>query len=374
MPILIFVSLLAACAIFVTIVERQTNSKDFGSIFDGFWWAIVTFSTTGYGDAVPKTTWGRIIAVISILIGVAGMSMLSGSLASWLIDRNTKARRGLVDYSGVKDHFIICGWKQDMHEILIDIIDATEGMTAEKIVIISNVDFNKFEQIQEQERLRGLRFVRGDYFSNNQLKRAGVNHARKVMVLADTGENSASTEIDSRTVLTVLTVKSIAKEVYVVAELLDKKFETYLRYVRCDEILFIKDVARKMLARTSAVNGFSHIFYELLTQNENGCRIRTVPVPEHFVNKSFADYRAYLNSRENNGDVLLGLLENTGNPSRIKIDSLREAQKTSDVSQLVSNLRKVKGMMVNKPLLSPRSDYLIQHATQAILLTTCGTA
>jgi len=171
-------------------------------------------------------------------------------------------------------------------------------------------------------------------------------------------------------VLTVLTVKSIAREVYVVAELLDKKFENYLHYVHCDEILFSKDVTRRMLANTSVVNGFSHILYELLNQDKEGCHIHTMPIPQEFVDKSFGEYRDYLRVEKQSSDVILGLLENTGNPSRLKIESLREAQKTSDISTLVGNLRHVKELSVNKPILSPHSSYVIQHATQAILLTT----
>lgn len=370
LPFTIFIGLLVVCAVVVTILEAKVNGEEFESVLDGFWWAIITFSTTGYGDIVPITPGGRLIAVASILIGVAGMSMLSGGLASWLIDRNTRARRGLVDYSKLKDHFIICGWKQDMKEILLDIITTAKDMTPDRIVLISNTDFNHFEQLQEGEQLNGVKFVRGDYFSSSQLKRAGITHARKVIVLADTGENDTPTEIDSRTVLTVLTIKSIAREVYVVAELLDKQFESYLRYVHCDEIIFSKDVARKILASTSLVNGFSHIFYELLNQDSERGRIRTTPVPDSFVNRSFGDYRKSLQYEEDNQDVLLGLLENTGNPSRLKINSLREAQKTSDISKLVANLRQVKELSVNKPVLSPKNDYIIQSATQAIFLTT----
>lgn len=370
LPLIIFLSLLLTSALLVTVVEAQTNGGEFKDFLDGFWWAIITFSTTGYGDKVPITPGGRLIAIISILIGVVGMSMLSGGLASWLIDRNTRARRGLVDYSSVKDNFIICGWKQDMREILQGIIETSSDLTADKIVVISNTDFDSFEQVQEDAELRRVRFVRGDYFSSSQLKRAGVTHARKAIVLADTSEGVAQTEIDSRTVLTVLTIKSLARELYVVAELLDKQFESYLRYVQCDEIIFSKDVARKIIASTSVVNGFSHIFYELLNQDQNHCRIHTIPVPEQFVNRSFADYRSYLEHEKQNSDVLLGLLENTGNPSRLKINALREAQKTSDISQLVSNLRHVKGLAVNNPILSPRGDHVIQRSTQAILLTT----
>ena len=319
---------------------------------------------------------------MAVLIGIGGVSLLSGGLASWLIDRNTRARRGLVDYSKQRDHFIICGWKDDMRDILLGIIESSDTIETEDVTIISDVEVEHFEKLQEDEALRGIKFVRGEYFSVPELKRAGLTQARKVLVLADTSEGDSPTEIDSRTVLTVLTIKSIAREIYVIAELLDKKFESYLRYVHCDEILFSKDVARRMLANTSIINGMSHILYELLNHSSESCRLVTRDIPEEFVNQTYKSYRTYIKGTApspgdpgggesiHGRDLLLGLLENSGNPARLKIESLREAQKTSDVSRLISNLRRVKGLALNKPVLIPEDDYVIQHNSKAILLVT----
>ena len=66
--------------------------------------------------------------------------------------------------------------------------------------------------------------------------------------------------------------------------------------------------------------------------------------------------------------VLLGILENTGSPNRIKIEALRAAQKTSDVSKLVNNLQKVKGLEINKPVLIPEDEYMLQRYAKAIIL------
>ena len=369
-PVVIFFILLAVCAILVTLFEVGINGREFSTILDGIWWVIITFSTTGYGDKVPVSVGGRIIAIMTILLGIGGVSLLSGGLASWLIDRNTRARRGLVDYGRQKDHFIICGWKDDMREILLHIIDNSAEITPDRIIIIADVNVEAFEQLQESEEMRGIKFVRGEYYAVPALKRAGAHLARKVLVLADTTGGESSTEIDSRTVLTVLTIKSIAHEVYVVAELLDKKFESYLRYVQCDEILFSRDVSQRILANTSVINGMSHIFYELLNQHSGHCTLITKPIPRQFINQAYREYRNYLQGDTDRDDrsILLGILENSGNPARLKIELLREAQKTSDVSRLVSNLREVKGLELNKPLFMPDDDYCIQHNSQAIIL------
>lgn len=91
-PALYFALFFALASVSIYFFELGRNQQ-FLNVMDGLWWAIITFSTTGYGDKVPVTIAGRVVAVLTILIGVGGMSLLSGSLASWLVDRNTKARR-----------------------------------------------------------------------------------------------------------------------------------------------------------------------------------------------------------------------------------------------------------------------------------------
>lgn len=364
-PLLYFTLFFALSSVSIYLFELGRNQQ-FGDVMDGLWWAIITFSTTGYGDKVPVTLAGRIVAVLTILIGVGGMSLLSGSLASWLVDRNTKARRGLMDFRKLKDHLIICGWKDDMKEILLSILRAAEEYESEQVVIVSNVEPERVEELKENDELRGLKFVRGDYFSELSLQRANVALARKVLILADTLESGAVSEVDSKTVMTVLTCKSLAKDVYVTAEVLDKKYESYLKHAQCDEILFSRDFSRQMLASTSVTNGMSHIIYDLLTSDDSGSRLKTETIPTEFIDSTYGEFRTTF--RGGDSRVLLGILENTGSPNRMKMEALRDAQKTSDVSQLVSNLQKVKGLEVNNPIFLPPDDRPLQKHALAIVL------
>jgi voltage-gated potassium channel len=62
--------------------ERPTN-PEFATFGDALWWGIVTLTTVGYGDIVPKTPTGRWAAVAIMITGIAVLGVLAGSLASF---------------------------------------------------------------------------------------------------------------------------------------------------------------------------------------------------------------------------------------------------------------------------------------------------
>src|SRR3954469_24336531 len=64
------------------LLERHANPDAFGSIPAALWWAIVTMTTTGYGDVVPLTAAGRILAGTVMVGGILTFALWAGILAS----------------------------------------------------------------------------------------------------------------------------------------------------------------------------------------------------------------------------------------------------------------------------------------------------
>jgi voltage-gated potassium channel len=74
------VLLLAASLVYL--LERSSQPDVFGSIPAALWWAIVTMTTTGYGDVVPQTVLGRMLAGIVMISGIAVFALWAGILAT----------------------------------------------------------------------------------------------------------------------------------------------------------------------------------------------------------------------------------------------------------------------------------------------------
>lgn len=85
--------LLVLAASLMWIAENQAQPEAFSSIPDALWWAVVTLTTVGYGDAVPVTTAGRLIGAAIAVIGVGFIALPAGLLASGFVEELTEEQR-----------------------------------------------------------------------------------------------------------------------------------------------------------------------------------------------------------------------------------------------------------------------------------------
>lgn len=64
------------------LVEGKVQPDKLGTIPDALWWAIVTVGTIGYGDVVPITPLGKVIATATIFVGLIMMALPIGIIAT----------------------------------------------------------------------------------------------------------------------------------------------------------------------------------------------------------------------------------------------------------------------------------------------------
>jgi len=67
--------------------ERGAKGADIKSFGDAVWWSLVTMATVGYGDYVPVTANGRIVAVGLMVVGISLLGLVGASVASAVVTR-----------------------------------------------------------------------------------------------------------------------------------------------------------------------------------------------------------------------------------------------------------------------------------------------
>jgi len=85
--LVIFLVIIASCLLFFAehFYPSEAESK-FTSVPATLWWAIVTLTTTGYGDMVPLTTTGKILSGIIMLTGVAFFALPAGIITAGFLE------------------------------------------------------------------------------------------------------------------------------------------------------------------------------------------------------------------------------------------------------------------------------------------------
>lgn len=74
-------------ALAITDAERGEPGANITTLGDGFWWAVTSITTVGYGDRYPVSVTGRFVAVALMLAGIAVLGVVTATIASWLVQR-----------------------------------------------------------------------------------------------------------------------------------------------------------------------------------------------------------------------------------------------------------------------------------------------
>ena len=81
-----------AAGILMTVADRDT----YPSIGSGLWWAVQTTTTVGYGDNVPQTASGRLIAVLTMFFGIGFLTVITAAITSTFVARS-RVEKSLSD-------------------------------------------------------------------------------------------------------------------------------------------------------------------------------------------------------------------------------------------------------------------------------------
>jgi voltage-gated potassium channel len=78
----ILLALVVGTASIMHMVEHEAQPDRFGTIPDAMWWSVITLTTVGYGDSVPITPLGKVVASLTALMGLVMLALPVGIIAT----------------------------------------------------------------------------------------------------------------------------------------------------------------------------------------------------------------------------------------------------------------------------------------------------
>jgi voltage-gated potassium channel len=289
-------------AVTLHLLESSVN-KGVANFFDAIYWALISMTTTGYGDITPTTVAGRVVAIVVVLSGVLLFSMVTATVASVFVEKKIREGKGLETVKS-KDHIVLCGWNTNAEEFIEGLL---RSMAVKKLplVLVNELSEDEVESLKYKYRDQDFRFLRGDFTREDVLARANIIQARSAILLADTSGQRSLEKADERTILATLGIKSMAKEVKTCAELLNPENKQHLMRANVDEIVLRGENIGSLLAGATVSPGIPRVISSLLSPDEEN-NLWKVEIPEAFVGKPVSDLSAYL--KEKSRALLIALL------------------------------------------------------------------
>jgi voltage-gated potassium channel len=278
---------LGGLGFFVTEASEECNGLEhFGQ---GLWWALVTITTVGYGDVTPKTLGGKLVGVILMMGGLISFSLVTATVASIFIERKFRRERGLENIVAT-DHTLILGWHYDGETLLDQLLQRLPHTAV--VVLVNQLTPEKMDSIRSKYPEHEPLFVWGDYSREEVLLRANVHAAVKAIILAERHEGETAPEVDQRTLLTALTLKSLNPKIQILAEMLRPENQPYVERAGADQVLIRGQYDSSILAGAIASPGLFRVLNDLLSAE--GHTFWAVAVPPQFQGRPVKDLADHL--------------------------------------------------------------------------------
>jgi voltage-gated potassium channel len=298
----VFFGAVLIAAFFVWLVERGSGHGMFRSFFDGIWWALVTIATVGYGDTVPVTLWGRIFAMVLIIVGIIVTALISGTVASIFVERRIREGKGLQELK-LKNHLLVCGWNPNSEAILRDLESSPETKN-QSVVLVNLIEAEGFDSLKAHFPELDIRFVRGDFTQETVLKRASAKTARVCIFVPDDSGGNSTSNADERTILGCLAVRSLNPDIEVSAEILRPESEQHLRRAKVENVVVNGEFSGFLLSASSVSRAIPRAARRLLSAG-GGPRLRELVMPPALIGKTFAEAAAWFIA--NGKGILIGV-------------------------------------------------------------------
>ncbi|GAA2642688.1 potassium channel family protein [Dactylosporangium fulvum] len=232
---------------------RDVN-EDGLSLLDSFYYAVVTLSTTGYGDITPVSETARLVNVLIITPArVLFLIILVGTTLEVLTEQYRTSLRLERWRRRVKNHVIICGYGTKGRAAVSTLLE--NGMDKSQVVVVE-----RNPTALRQATSDGLVAIEGSATRSTVLKEAAVQDARAVIIATDS---------DDASVLVTLTVRQMtAGKVSIIAAAREAENGPLLRQSGAHHVIVSSATAGRLLGLSTTAPPLIEVVEDLLTPGQ----------------------------------------------------------------------------------------------------------
>jgi voltage-gated potassium channel len=192
-------------------------SPPIADLVTALYYAMITVTTVGYGDIVPRTSEARLFAVSVVVLGVTIFATALTAIVSPMIHRSLQRIVSRKDRTMKrKDHYIVIGNSSLAINTWRELIKRGQPVT------------RLLRDAPEEGELTDVDIVVGDSSDTDVLRQAGAHEARAVLAMRDD---------DAENAFTVLAVKELGGSARTVAAVNDARHLSRIKLVQPDVII-----------------------------------------------------------------------------------------------------------------------------------------
>jgi voltage-gated potassium channel len=224
------------------------------TLLDCFYYAVVSLSTTGYGDITPMTPDARLVNILLITPArVLFLIILVGTTLEVLTDQYRNTLRVSRWRRKLKDHVIVCGYGTKGRAAVGALLET--GFDKSRIVIVENR-----EAALRQAAANGLVAIEGNATRSSVLEQADVKNCKSIIIATDSDEAS---------VLITLTVRQLtAGQVRIIAAVREQENAALLKQSGAHHVIVSSSTAGRLLGLTTTAPPLIDVVEDLLTPGQ----------------------------------------------------------------------------------------------------------
>jgi voltage-gated potassium channel len=232
---------------------RDVNNDGL-TLLDCFYYAVVSLSTTGYGDITPITPDARLVNILLVTPArVLFLIILVGTTLEVLTDQYRNTLRVSRWRRKLKDHVIVCGYGTKGRAAVGALLET--GFVKSRIVIVENR-----EAALRQAAANGLVAIEGNATRSAVLTQADVKNCKSVIIATDSDEAS---------VLITLTVRQLtAGQVRIIAAVREQENAALLKQSGAHHVIVSSSTAGRLLGLTTTAPPLIDVVEDLLTPGQ----------------------------------------------------------------------------------------------------------